>query len=147
MLSPSREHVKKGPAPDQQEGRNYKYAQQRCLVDWALHYTGSRGLFPVEFGPAVALVSAATTHRGPPASSRASSGTPPLHSRPVTEQHPVSHHSELHCHSQLIPRQTQPPVQLDETNIYHYLLECCSLFIQHQPCSVPQMDWAYSRIE
>jgi hypothetical protein len=57
--------------------------QPRSLVDWALHYTDHRALFPLALSSATAPVSAATTHQGPPASGHASSGTPPLHSRPV----------------------------------------------------------------
>ena len=97
-------------------------AWPRLLVDRALHYTGSRGLFPVAFGPATALVSAATTHRGPPASGRTSSGTPPLHSRSVLllaahssplscTRHASSHHGRLHHHLLLIRQQAQPAVQ------------------------------------
>ena len=56
-------------------------AWPRSLVDRALHYTGHRARFPVALSPETTLVSAATTHQGPPASGRASSGKPPLHSR------------------------------------------------------------------
>ena len=72
------------------------------------------------FSPATAPVSAATTHRGPPASGRTSSGTPPLHGRPVLqlaahslplsgyEQDACRHHSLLAAKQCLASHHSEP---------------------------------------
>jgi len=124
-LAPSREHIKEQPllAIKKEE------TTPGCDASWdrALYYTGSGALFPVAFSPTKAPT--------PSCTSRASSGTPPLHSRPVillaahssplscggracrhhdfpaAKQRPASHHSDLHRHSLLIPRQAQSAVQ------------------------------------
>ena len=51
---------------------------------------------PVALSPATALVSAAKTHRGPPASGRACSSTRQLHNRPILLL--AAHSSPLGCY-------------------------------------------------
>ena len=125
-------------------------AQPRCLVDRALHYTDHCTIPATEdFSPAMAMVSVATTHGGPPASSRAYSSAPPLHNRPVLLQ--AAHSSPLSCYDDACRNHSLPaakqhlashhrtPATEQHPTSHHSELHCHSLLIpqQAQPAVQP----------